>query len=144
MKKGISQVISSTLLIAVAVSIAGLYAQWAPDFSQDTTGQVAEDINSDIKCRNAGVDISEAFYDKSGQRTTFELRNTGTISFYRSITVYALQDSQVMHTMNVSELEVDETQDLEIESDLVPDTIIASIKTCPSLRVRETDITVRS
>lgn len=144
MRKGISQVISSTLMIAIAVSIAGLYAQWAPDFSQGTTGQVADSINQDIACRNAAVDLKKPVYDQSGQRTTVDIENTGTISFYDSVNVYALNNSQVIQEFQIADLEVGETRTLEINSSEIPNKIVTTVDTCPSLKIEETEIKITS
>lgn len=142
MSKGISEIISSVILLAVAISIAAVYAQWAPDFSRNTTQQVADQTQNELKCSNAAFDISEASYDITGQLIRFKISNKGTINFNDDITVTAINSSQISAQKTIGQLEVEETQQIEIDSNTTPELLIASSKDCPELRMNEESIDV--
>lgn len=140
--KGISQVITSALLLAIGVSVAGVYAQWAPDFSENATQKVVDQTNQDIKCKNAAIDIKDANYSKSATLATFELDNTGTINLYEGITIVTINSSSVTEQKNIQELEVKENRRVELNTSKKPDKIIASSKDCPRLEVEEDSVKI--
>lgn len=143
MRKGISEIISSVLLLAIAVSLAGFYSQWAPDFAKNTTETAGVQAENQIKCSNAAFDISEVNYDITGQITKFKLSNKGTISFNNDITVTAANSSQIIQQKTIGSLEVEETRLVELQSDKAPDILVASSQECPELRISEENIDVQ-
>lgn len=142
MRKGISEIVSSALILAIAVSVAGVYAQWAPDFSENTTENIAGQSENQIKCSNAAFNIEGAKYDITGELAEFNLSNKGTINFFDDITVAAINSSRITKQKTIGELEVEETQRVDLDSNKTPDKIIASSKDCPELKVVEDQITV--
>ena len=142
MSKGISEIISSVLLLAIAVSIAGVYSQWAPEYSQETSQQVSDQAENQLKCSNAAFDISEAEYDITGQRATLKISNKGTINFNNDIKVTAVNSSQIVGEKTIGQLQVEETQYTDIMVDKVPEAIIASSQECPELEEIEEAIDV--
>lgn len=144
MRKGVSQIISSVLLLAIAVSIGGIYSQWAPDFSEMISQDAADRSNDRIKCSNAGINIENAKYDISGQLAELELSNTGTIRFNADIQVAAMNSSQISGSTTVSELDVEETELVTLRSEKVPEKIIASVtgEACPGLSIETSQIAV--
>lgn len=140
MRKGISEIVSAALLLAVAVSVAGVYSQWAPDFSRNATENVASQTENNIKCSNAGFDISTVEYDITGQRSEFNISNTGTINLNDDVTVTAVNSSQIIAQKTIGTLEVEETQQVELDSDKIPEMVIAASQECPELRAVEEDI----
>ena len=142
MRKGISEIVSSVLILAIAVSVAAVYAQWAPDFSENTTQQVADQANNQLKCSNAAFNIRTVEYDRTAQLATFNISNTGTINFNNDITVTAVNSSQITGQKTIASLEVEETQLVELQTDKIPGTLIASSQECPELRSTEDNIDV--
>jgi flagellin-like protein len=138
MRKGISEIISSVLLLAIAVSIAGIYSQWAPDFSRNTSQEIANDAENQLKCSNAAFSVSEVEYDSLEQILTFELSNKGTITFNNDILITAVNSSEIAGQKTIGTLQVGETQSVELETNRKPDTLITSSQECPDLRVTET------
>lgn len=143
MRKGISEIISSVLLLAIAVSIAGVYSQWAPQFATNTTQEVANNADNQMKCSNAAFDISNPLYDMTGQVIRFEISNKGTINFNNDITVTAVNDSQITVQKTIGSLEVEESQTTSIETQIIPETIVASSQECPGLRIVEENIKIQ-
>ena len=143
MKKGISELVSAALILAITIGIAGIYSQWAPDFSEDTAKNVATQAENRIKCSNAAYDISSVDYDLTAQTTTLNVSNTGTISFNNDITITAVNSSRIISQKTLGNLEVEEKQIVELRSDEAPDTILAVSQECPELRSREDKINVK-
>lgn len=142
MRKGISEIISSVLLVAIAVSVAGVYAQWAPEFASDTSQEAATQAENNLKCSNAAFDISGVEYDRTGQISKFNLSNKGTITFNNDIMVTSINSSRITGQKTVTSLEVDETRLIELESEKVTESLIASSQECPGLKITEDNIKV--
>lgn len=143
MRKGISEIISSVLLLAIAVSVAGVYSQWAPDFAESASETAGTQAENQIKCSNAAFDISEISYDRTGQITEFNISNKGTINFENDITITSVNSSQIVGQKTIKQLEVEETQQVELQSDKIPELLVASSQECPELRVSEENINVQ-
>lgn len=143
MRKGISEIISSVLLLAIAVSIAGVYSQWAPQYSEDTAEEIGDQANNQVKCNNAVFDIYDVKYDLTSQRATFRLSNKGTINFNEDITITAVNASQIIGQKTINSLEVEETQLTELPTDKIPEILIASSQECPDLEITEEQIDVQ-
>lgn len=137
--KGVSQVLTSTLVLAVAISVAGVYSNWAPDFAEDITGETADQTNQDIRCGNAGLTISSAEYDKSGRFTDVELRNSGTINLNEVDTV-AFNDSEIVGQTSIQSIGADESRQIRIDGQEIPSRIAASSSDCPQDVVASTEV----
>lgn len=140
MRKGISEIISSVLLLAIAVSVAGVYSQWAPDFSRNTSQEIANNADNQVKCGNAAFGISNVKYDIVGQTLNLEVSNKGTIAFYNDITVTAVNSSEIVGQKTITTLEVGDTRSIELETDREPEIVVASSQECPDLRSTEDNI----
>jgi flagellin-like protein len=77
-RKGISALISTVLIMAVTVSLAGLFSSWAPGLINDVTDDVNNQTGERLACNEGSVDIVSAKY-YSGDNTTAVVRNTGSI-----------------------------------------------------------------
>ncbi len=143
MRKGISQIISAVLLVAISVSIAGIYSEWAPSFAGEISREAADQSSNELKCDSAGFNIKNPRYDISGEILKVELQNTGTIRLNNDIQLATLNSSQVISQITVSDLEVGETELITLTSEKIPERLVGSSKTCPDLRVeaRQIDVT---
>jgi len=128
--------------LAVAVSIAGVYSTWAPELSKQLGGEATDQAENTITCRNAGMDIRGAEYDITGEVAKVNISNTGTISLYNDVSVVVLNSSEVAGEETISELEVSETQLVEIRSEKIPEILVASSNQCPDLRTSTESIDV--
>lgn len=141
--KGLSQVITSALILAVGVAVAGVYANWAPDFAEGIAGETADQQNQRLKCRNAGLRISSAEYDRTGNFTDIELKNTGTINLRKSLTIAILNNSRIINTTQVNQIEVDETRTRRIPGQEIPDEVVITSEDCPDIRAFTDSVNVR-
>jgi flagellin-like protein len=144
MRKGVSNIIGVAIMLAVGLSLAGLYSNWAPEFAQNKTEKIAGNANHEIKCRNAGISIQSPVYDKSSNLTLFELENSGTITLSEQIQIAALNNSAILNRTTVSSLEVGESRDTQIQSRRSPDMLIAASSECPSIDEKEQLIQIRN
>jgi hypothetical protein len=131
--KGISQVITSALILAVGLSIAGVYANWAPDFAERVAGDTADQQNQDLRCRNAGIRINSAVYDLTGNFTEAEITNTGTINLRDDLTVTSVNQSRVIGNKEINQIEVESTRIVQVESDEKPESVVVTSSGCPDL-----------
>lgn len=138
MRKGISNIVSIALLLAVGISLTGLYSDWAPNFAENNTQKIADNSNQEIKCRNAALSIRSPVYDRSSNLTVFEVENSGTIRLSEGIQIAAINNSNIQNRTSISRLEVGEGIDKEIYSKNAPETLLVASEECPSIDERET------
>lgn len=128
--KGISQVITSALILAVSISVAGIYANWAPEFAGDLAGETADQQNREIKCRNANLRISSAEYDLTANFTDVEVTNTGTINLRNGLEAVSINQSRVIGSTNFSQIEVDSTRFIRVDSEEIPEVVVVLSEEC--------------
>lgn len=135
-RKGISNIVAAVFLLSISITVASLYANWAPSFSEDVARNAVNQTNRDISCQNAGMSIKDPVYDRSADEILFEIQNTGTIRFNKEITIAAFNSSVPINRTSISSLEVEESISKSIPARKAPDTVIATSPECPSLNVR--------
>jgi hypothetical protein len=138
--KGLSQVITSALILAVGVSVAGVYANWAPDFAEGVADETADQRNQDLRCSNSALRIDTAAYDVTGNFTEVEITNTGTINLRDGLTAASIENSGVLGTSDINQIEVDSTRIVRIDSDEKPDSVIITSKDCPEIEASTTNV----
>lgn len=138
--KGISQVIAAALLLAVSVSVAGVYANWAPELSEAMAGEVTDQTDSQITCRNADFFVRDVDYVGFDNRLDVTIDNTGTIAFRDGINIAALADSSIVAEETLQELEVDEERTVELRLEEEPEQVAISSNDCPGLNRVEDNV----
>lgn len=134
--KGISQILGSTLLLAVGVSVAGIYSTFAGDFGQNTGSEIAEDTRSGIKCNGASVDIRNPRYS-AADTARFDVVNTGTVDL-RGVSTFAISDSSgIINRTRIDTLSVSETRSVALRAQSPPEYATVTVDECPDLRPRE-------
>lgn len=79
-RKGISPIIASVLLIAVSLSVAGIFSGWAPTIVQTFTESTEETADQRIECDQASVEMYSASYDGDSELDA-AVRNNGNTDF---------------------------------------------------------------
>jgi len=79
MKKGISPLVASVLLIAATMSIAGILAYWASSFVSKQT-ETFENQSVTSECNYAGFKIYSCNYNASTRKLTMILENTRDVA----------------------------------------------------------------
>lgn len=75
-RKGISPIIASVLLLAVSLSVVGVFSGWAPQLAQGITDSTENSTYETIACNEASIEIRSAYWD--GSQVNVTLRNSGS------------------------------------------------------------------
>lgn len=77
-RKGISPLITTVLVLAVAISAASIFAGWGPDLVQTITQETTDQTQDAIDCNAAGLEMRSASWNDTGDgEVAVVLRNTG-------------------------------------------------------------------
>ena len=80
MKKGISPLIATVLLIAFTVAVAGIISVWLTGFASTTTKTVGGQANIEIICTGGQISLSNLRFCSSGGNLTGDVSNAGTLA----------------------------------------------------------------
>lgn len=141
--KGVSEITSAVIVLAVGVGTVSLYAQWAPPFAENTVGEIVDESNREIKCNNAAISVENALYDRTGEILEFELENTGTIRLSGGLYAGAFNSSLEINRTVISEIGVGETRTVRISAGRAPGMVLVTSSDCPEIEARETSIEVQ-
>lgn len=126
-RKGISALISTVLIMAVTVSLAGLFSSWAPGLINNVTNDVDNQTDERLTCNEGSVDIVSAKY-YSGENTTAVIRNTGTIDL-KKLRISAWDNDLPMNSTTISVSPGNFTSE-NISTDSKPTSVRAFSKRC--------------
>ena len=79
MKKGISPLIASVLLIALVIGVAGIYSGWFSDFIKSITAMIGTHEDIRIKCTYGDISLRNLVYNSTAGNLTGEVENTDII-----------------------------------------------------------------
>ncbi|MFB6190002.1 MAG: archaellin/type IV pilin N-terminal domain-containing protein [Candidatus Nanohaloarchaea archaeon] len=131
MRKGISPIVSSVLLLAVTLSVASIFSGWGPNLVKSVTQTTTNQTETTINCNQASVEIVSARYYTAGE-TAIVVRNTGT-SELKNLQISAWQNSLPVSQQTISISEGNFTTE-NVSTPSKPDTIKAFSKDCSSVR----------
>lgn len=103
-KKGISPILASVLLLAVTISVAGVFAGWAPDIAKTVTGETENQTDHRLDCNKASATLVSATYNISGnEKVDVTLRNNGRADFKKLIVAaFDSNDALITQTTGIS------------------------------------------
>lgn len=103
-KKGISPILASVLLLAVTISVAGVFSGWAPNIAQTVTDETSNQTTHRLDCNKASATLVSAAYNISGNEDVdVTLRNNGRADFKKLILVaFDSNDGLMKQTTNIS------------------------------------------
>lgn len=103
-KKGISPILASVLLLAVTISVAGVFSGWAPNIAQTVTDETSNQTTHRLDCNKASATLVSAAYNVSGSEDVdVTLRNNGRADFKKLILVaFDSNDGLMKQTTNIS------------------------------------------
>lgn len=119
-RKGISPIIASVLLLAVALSVVGVFSGWAPQLAQDVTESTENSTMETIACNEAGLEIRSAYHN--GSELTVNLRNSGSEDL-DDIAVVAYDDNESI---------MDRNQTVSVNSGDIKDTSLSDVGSPPA------------
>jgi flagellin-like protein len=80
MRKGISPLIATVLLIAFTVSVAGMISVWLTSFTKTSTDVVGTQANTQIICSNGQIDLQSVNYCSTNKYLSGDVSNPSTIA----------------------------------------------------------------
>lgn len=103
-RKGISPILASVLLLAVTISVAGVFSGWAPNIAKTVTGETENQTTHRLDCNEASANLVSAAYNISGnENVDITFRNNGRADFENLILAAFDSNDQLMdQTVNVS------------------------------------------
>lgn len=143
-KKGISPIIAVVLLFAVTVSVAGIFANFAPNLVKSLTQGTQQQAETQIQCEGAGLSFEGVNYDDSGStpEATYVLRNNGNtvlsnvtvVSFNSDGTIIEQSSGETVYTGNLTEITHNDQPD-GVGAGTEPDFVQAFSRRCGSIEV---------
>lgn len=101
MRKGISPLIATVLLIAFTVSVAAILGVWIPSFSREHTEEVGEHASREIYCSYAGISVSQLRFCNS--RLSGIVRNTNLMDIGNVTIQITFQNATPAQTIYLTE-----------------------------------------
>ena len=123
--KALSPMISTVLLIVIAISITALVAPWMYEMVTTTTNQTGYDTQQQIKCRNAGLDFDSGYgnygvdWNFTGNGTDWiraNVVNTGNINlwgFSFEVTLESQSGKEIRHYATIQDTALSEINPLK-------------------------------
>lgn len=79
MRKGISPFIASIVLIALAVTVAGVFSTWLTSFTKETAEEVGKHSEKRITCSYGGIALEDLKYNKTAGNFSGKVENIDII-----------------------------------------------------------------
>lgn len=131
-RKGISPIVSSVLLLAVALTVVSIFSGWAPNIIRTATDETTNQTEQTINCNRAGVEVLESRY--FSENTSVVARNTGR-SDLEQLEASAWQDDLPMNKTTFS-LESGNFTTVNVSTSSKPDYVEVVSKDCSSVTDR--------
>jgi flagellin-like protein len=80
MKKGISPLLTSVLLIALVIAVASIYTGWFTNFIREITSTVGSHSEKKVECSYGGIALDNLEYNSTSGYLTGNIENTNMIS----------------------------------------------------------------
>jgi len=94
MKKGISPLLATVILIALTLSVAALLGSWFTSVTRMQTEIIEEDITRQINCTSALLEITDVSCSNDTQKIQVIITNLGNnIALYNFSTLVTLNDT---------------------------------------------------
>jgi FlaG/FlaF family flagellin (archaellin) len=96
-KKGVSEVIVTTMIIVVTVILVTMFLAWMRESSKNKLDQTADEMKqaSDLSCLNASFKVESCTIDSSTKETNILFTNNSNLKIYNLIlTIEGKNDSE--------------------------------------------------
>lgn len=78
--KGISPLVATVLLIAIAVMIASIIMNWVTSLTKEQTSTIGNRTGEAVECTAAVITIDDVYIDFSTNKSRVHVRNSGQIN----------------------------------------------------------------
>lgn len=138
MRKGISPIIASVLLLAVALAVVGIFSGWAPNLAQTVTESTENDTEHQLDCNKGSIEIVSATFYSS--QTELAVRNSGRIDLNNLTSVaFNSEDSILGQNLSLS-LNQGEIDSVNISTSSKPSYVEVYTKKCGDITDDEDSI----
>ena len=79
MRKGLSPLVSSVLLIAIVIAVAGIYTGWFTNFIREITSTVQGQSEKKVECSYGGIALVDLEYNSTSGYLSGSIENTNNI-----------------------------------------------------------------
>ena len=111
--KGISPVISVSLLIVIVVILVGIFLEWNENLVRNLTGRVEKKSKEVLKCSAASIQILD--YRYSGKKLYFTVKNSGDVKLDFLKLLIMESDGSYREFVLVSDFESGVVRSFEVE-----------------------------
>ncbi len=141
-RKGISPILASVLLLAVTLSVVGVFSGWAPQIAETVTSETENNTLQRLECDKASVDIVSASYDTSTSDLIIAVRNTGRVDL-NNLTVAEFSGDDLLGEQTDASVSAGELNDVNISNgvDEAPAYIRVYSEQCSSVTAETSDVT---
>ncbi len=99
MKKGISPLLATVMLIALTLSVAALLGSWFTSVTRTQTGIIGEDITTQINCSAALLEITDVTCSGNADNIKITITNLGNdIALYNFSTLVTLNNTYYLNS----------------------------------------------
>ncbi len=127
--KGISSIVSVVLILAITLTVLGLFSSWAPSVVGGVLEGIENQTEHQIKCDKASIKILSAKYWADGN-VTVVVRNTGTIDL-EQLQLEAWEED-VPKTQKLVSVPRGDYNVTNISAGFEPTSVRASSRNCPN------------
>ena len=113
MRKGISPLIATILLIAFVIAVGGILSGWLISFSKERVEEARTKGETDIQCSYSGLSIDDADWNDTETTLSLIVRNSGTedLTDFRMVVIYT---NNTAFTLKVSPSTILNPGDVEV------------------------------
>ncbi|MBU0530449.1 MAG: hypothetical protein KKC05_02145 [Nanoarchaeota archaeon] len=103
MRKGVSPIMASVMLILIATTIAAIVGPWMIDLARTTSNQTSSDTDMQLRCKNTAYDFDTSYEDNgvnwsaSSNELKVKITNTGTMNLYNFTFEVTVNSSIIRH-----------------------------------------------
>lgn len=137
-RKGISPIIASVLLLAVTLAVVGIFSGWAPELVEGVTESTENSTYETIACNEASIEFRSAYYD--GSSVTVSLRNSGSEDLSDISLVAYGSDEQIVGQNSSISIESGNIVDTGVSVDSNPSYLESLSGQCGSVTATTSDI----
>jgi len=99
MKKGITPLLATVILIALTLAVAALIGSWLTSVTRMQTGIIEEDIQTQVNCSSALLEISDVICSNDTQKIQVAITNMGyDIPLYDFSTLVILNNTSYLNS----------------------------------------------
>ena len=90
MRKGISPLIATILLIAFVIAVGGILSGWLISFSKERVEEARTKGETETQCSYSGLSIDDADWNDTETKLSLIVRNSGTedLTDFRMVVIY--------------------------------------------------------